>query len=107
MPQPPKKKDDETWAEDQQKRGYYYDDACGYETYDPDADPEDSGGGVLDVDLDRSPTLLLETEKAQDKTGEMADEHGDPDVDRLKRPGLLDNETNADGQDDLRDDRDV
>ena len=30
----------ETWAEDQQTRGYYYDDAAGYETYDPEADDE-------------------------------------------------------------------
>ena len=30
----------ETWAEDQQTRGYYYDDAAGYEKYDPEADDE-------------------------------------------------------------------
>ena len=28
----------DTWADDQQKRGYYYDDAHGYETFDPDDD---------------------------------------------------------------------
>ena len=42
---PPGKKDrvlkrTETWAEDQQTRGYYYDDAAGYEKYDPEADDE-------------------------------------------------------------------
>lgn len=26
------------WAEDQKKRSYYYDDACGYEVYNPEAD---------------------------------------------------------------------
>jgi hypothetical protein len=31
----------DNWAEDQQERGYYYDDACGYETYDPEADEEE------------------------------------------------------------------
>lgn len=30
----------ETWADDQQTRGYYYDDACGYETFDPDEDED-------------------------------------------------------------------
>jgi hypothetical protein len=30
----------ETWADDQQTRGYYYDDATGYETYDPEAEEE-------------------------------------------------------------------
>ena len=31
----------ENWEEDQQERGYYYDDACGYETYDPEANEDD------------------------------------------------------------------
>ena len=30
----------ETWADDQQTRGYYYDDAAGYEKYDPEAEDE-------------------------------------------------------------------
>jgi hypothetical protein len=30
--------DDQTWEADQKTRSYYYDDACGYETYDPEAD---------------------------------------------------------------------
>lgn len=29
------------WSEDQKRRGYYYDDACGYETYEPDADEQE------------------------------------------------------------------
>jgi len=50
MPETPKQKDkpDEpvernrsSWSEDQQKRGYYYDDAHGYETYEPGKDEED------------------------------------------------------------------
>ena len=40
--QTPKEKnaclEEETWAEDQTNRGYYYDDAHGYETYDPAKD---------------------------------------------------------------------
>ena len=33
----------ENWAKDQQDRGYYYDDACGYELYDPeDEDDEEN-----------------------------------------------------------------
>ena len=49
MPETPKQKDkpaksDErdrsSWSEDQQKRGYYYDDAHGYEKYEPETDDE-------------------------------------------------------------------
>jgi len=29
------------WSEDQRQRSYYYDDACGYETYDPDENEPD------------------------------------------------------------------
>ena len=29
------------WADDIRKRGYYYDDAHGYEEYEPGEDPED------------------------------------------------------------------
>jgi hypothetical protein len=31
----------DSWEEDQKKRGYYYDDACGYEAYEPDHDDRD------------------------------------------------------------------
>lgn len=31
----------DVWSEDQKKRRYYYDDAHGYETYDPEMDEED------------------------------------------------------------------
>jgi hypothetical protein len=49
VPTPPKQKPDEpssppeaadTWEADQAKREYYYDDAHGYEKYDPDADDD-------------------------------------------------------------------
>ena len=54
MPETPKNKpwvkekpDDEpdisTWEEDQKRREYYYDDAHGYEEYDPEADDESEG----------------------------------------------------------------
>lgn len=50
-------------------RSYYYDDAHGYEEFDPNDDGSDepSGGGALDVDADRSPSLLVETDHAQEK----------------------------------------
>ena len=37
-----------TWSEDQKRREYYYDDAHGYEEYDPEADEEDGETGDLD-----------------------------------------------------------
>jgi hypothetical protein len=33
--------DRETWGEDQKKHRYYYDDAHGYESYDPDEEEND------------------------------------------------------------------
>jgi hypothetical protein len=30
----------ENWADDQKERGYYYDDAHGYEQFDPESDDE-------------------------------------------------------------------
>ena len=38
--EPKEPKRTENWAEDQQERGYYYDDACGYEAYDPEDEEE-------------------------------------------------------------------
>ena len=38
MPENPRKKKDGTVAEDQDERGYYYDDAHGYEQYEPEDD---------------------------------------------------------------------
>ncbi len=35
-----KEKKKENWAEDQKERGYYYDDAHGYEQFDPESDDE-------------------------------------------------------------------
>ena len=86
MPKTPKKtpKAKPNQAEDQRERGYYYDDAHGYETYDPakENDDEASGSGPFDVDLDRTPPLLIETDEAEKKSREMPDEDSDPDVDR-------------------------
>ncbi len=47
MPEKPKhhvaeKKD--TWSEDQKDRGYYYDDAHGYEEYEPDGEDDNADG---------------------------------------------------------------
>jgi hypothetical protein len=84
MPDPPKKTPEEqNWAEDQRERGYYYDDAHGYEAYDPadEDDEEASAGGSLDVDLDGTPTLLMEPDKTEKEPREVPDENGDPDLD--------------------------
>ena len=46
MPKTPKPKPDDrdpTWAGDQKERGYYYDDAHGYEEYDPESEDEETG----------------------------------------------------------------
>jgi hypothetical protein len=51
MPKTPKPKEDEkegNWADDQKRREYYYDDAHGYEKYEPspgeDAEDEEDEG---------------------------------------------------------------
>ncbi|MEP6789483.1 MAG: hypothetical protein ABJB40_13675 [Acidobacteriota bacterium] len=52
MPKTPKEKprtddhekdarDKASWSEDQKERGYYYDDAHGYEVYEPDEDEKE------------------------------------------------------------------
>lgn len=92
MPSPPKKESHDeapdtpardNWATDQRERGYYYDDAHGYQDYDPDQEKdEDSRGGPLDVDLDRTPPLLIEPEETENEPGEMSDQHRDPNMDR-------------------------
>jgi hypothetical protein len=41
MPQTPKEKPDETSAEEREGK-YYYDDAHGYEDFDPETDDEDA-----------------------------------------------------------------
>jgi len=58
------------WADDQRERGYYYDDAHGYETYDPEDEKEyePSAGGPLDVDLNRTPPLLIEPDEAENES---------------------------------------
>ena len=39
--QKPETGDETSWSEDQKKRGYYYDDACGYEIYEPETGEDD------------------------------------------------------------------
>lgn len=69
MSEIPKKKRRSDLANEQQERGYYYDDAHGYEVYDPEKDDlEDLAGRPLDVDLDGTPPLLIETDKAEKKS---------------------------------------
>ena len=85
MPKPPKKKPETPdWADDQRERGYYYDDAHGYESYDPKKEDDGpSAGGVLDVDVDRTPPLLIETDKTEKEPCKVPDEDGDPDMNGL------------------------
>lgn len=47
MPAEPDEKDRSNWSEDQRTRGYYYDDAHGYEKYEPEKDDE-----IDDLDKD-------------------------------------------------------
>ena len=49
MPECQKDKKDGTVEEDQKERGYYYDDAHGYEEYDPD---EEDDAGVEERDAE-------------------------------------------------------
>ncbi len=37
------KADDGSWGKDIESKDYYYDDAHGYETYEPDDEPDDDG----------------------------------------------------------------
>ena len=66
MPQPPKtnpktepqERDfvkDDSWKGDQEKREYYYDDAHGYETYDPDQDEFDEDAPQKNRAIDDDP----------------------------------------------------
>jgi hypothetical protein len=65
MANPPKKKKEPNWADDQRERGYYYDDAHGYENYDPETEEGELPGGFIDADLDGTPPLLIEPEEAE------------------------------------------
>lgn len=40
--------DETSWAEDQKENAYYYDDAHGYETFDPDADDDEDDEKIED-----------------------------------------------------------
>jgi hypothetical protein len=61
MPKKPKRdevKKKENWADDQKEREYYYDDAHGYEAYDPDegdAEEDAETGRCGDAELERDP----------------------------------------------------
>jgi hypothetical protein len=79
---PAKTPDKAAWAEDQKSRSYYYDDAHGYQTYDPeeDEDASDESSGGFDVNIDRPPALHIEPQDAEKKPGEMSREDGDPDM---------------------------
>ena len=44
MQENPKEKQDDTVEQDQKERGYYYDDAHGYEKYEPEEDECDAEG---------------------------------------------------------------
>ncbi|MEP6925352.1 MAG: hypothetical protein ABI954_12870 [Pyrinomonadaceae bacterium] len=42
-------KDESTWAHDQKIHDYYYDDAHGYEIYDPDQEEDDDDEELLNA----------------------------------------------------------
>src|SRR4051812_8644701 len=64
-------------------------------------------GSVMHCYVDLPPLSLIEPPDAQGAAGEVADEDREPDVDRLERRRLLDEEADAERDDDLRGDRDV
>ena len=47
--QKPETGNEASGSEDQKKRGYYYDDACGYEIYDPDEVEEEDSDTIAGV----------------------------------------------------------
>ena len=47
-PEPDEKKDN--WADDQKSREYYYDDAHGYEKYEPEEEEDEETGGRGDAE---------------------------------------------------------
>lgn len=52
MAQNPKDKSGDTWADDQKEHGYYYDDAHGYEDYEPEEDEEETEGDARSGDAE-------------------------------------------------------
>ena len=62
---------------------------------------------LLDVHRNLPPLPLIESQHAEETAGRVADEDRDPDVDRIERAELLDEEADAERDDDLRRDRDV
>jgi hypothetical protein len=67
---------------------YYYDDAHGYQDYDPESDDElDENDGSVgadgDVDGDVSPAALVESNEAKKETCDVAGEDREPNVDGL------------------------
>jgi hypothetical protein len=53
MPENQKDKKDGTVEEDQKERGYYYDDAHGYEEFDPDVEDDDAEVEDSDAESER------------------------------------------------------
>ena len=53
MPKNPKHEKEGSVEEDQKEHGYYYDDAHGYEVYEPEEDDRDAeSGGRGDAEID-------------------------------------------------------
>jgi hypothetical protein len=68
-------------------RSYYYDDAHGYEDYDPAADDAEPNGqdSIRGIDGDPSPDALAESKNTKRASRDMSYEDRDPNVDRLQR----------------------
>ncbi len=56
MPEKQKDKKDGTVAEEQKERGYYYDDAHGYEQYEPEEEESEEDGETGDGETGRQET---------------------------------------------------
>src|SRR3712207_3406812 len=64
-------------------------------------------GGGADVHMDGAPLPLVEAGHAEGAAGGVADQDGEPDVERVEGGGLLDGEADAERDDHLGDDGDV
>ena len=61
----------------------------------------------FDINHDISPFTLIEPKNAEGASGYVTGENRKPDVDRLKRPELLDHKANTERHDNLGNDRNV
>ncbi len=88
MQQVPDENTDPERSKPEHSGSYYYDDAHGYQDYDPESDDdvEEDAGSVRadgDVDGDVSPAALVESNETKQETCDVAGEDSEPNVDGL------------------------